>query len=235
MSVTSISDTSEVELLQQLLAGNLSAWRVFTQHYDRYIYAGIDSVLRKYPRHNTRVEREDIRSTFLLGLLTRDKQKLRVFQFERGVRFSSWLGLLAKHAARDHLRAARIRAEYMRALTAPELVDEEAVDPLAGLLDKEAVARVLIEIERLSCKDKQLLELLFVQARTPEHVARVMNIAVDTVYTKKHKLRLRLQHALAAEVAPEPMAAVTELKRPRKVACPPDPSMPTTLQRAVAS
>jgi RNA polymerase sigma-70 factor (ECF subfamily) len=235
MTVTSVPYVCEIELLEQLLAGNLNAWRVFVQRYDRFVYAGIDGVLRRFPRHNISAEREDIRATLLLGLLTRDKQRLRVFQFERGVRLSSWLGLLAARVARDHVRAARVRYEYMRPLTALEFVDQGALDPLTGVLNNEAAARVLTEIERLTCKDRQLLELLFVQARAPEHVAVVMNIAVDTVYTKKHKLRMRLRQALAAERAPTRMAPVTALKRPRKAAYRLPPNEPAKLKRAVGT
>lgn len=235
MPVTSTPYTSEVQLLQQLLVGNLTAWRVFVQQYDRFVWAGIDSVLRRFPRYNTRVERDDIHATLLLSLLARDKQKLRVFRFERGVRFSTWLSLLAARATRDHVRAARVRSNHMRPLTATELNDEGALDPLASLLDKEAASRVLTEIEYLSLKDRQLLELSFVQARAPEQVAAIMKISVDTVYTKKHKLRLRLQQVLALDRTSVRLAAVTPLTRPNRAASLKEPCESSSLLRAVAS
>jgi RNA polymerase sigma-70 factor (ECF subfamily) len=47
-----------------------------------------------------------------------------------------------------------------------------------------------------SKKDRTFVELFFMQGRTPEQIAEEMRISVKTVYSKKHKIRCRLEHAL---------------------------------------
>jgi RNA polymerase sigma-70 factor (ECF subfamily) len=57
----------------------------------------------------------------------------------------------------------------------------------------ELVASLLNELTE---KDRQFMVLHFGQGLDPEEVALAMGISVKTVYTKKHKLRGRLEAML---------------------------------------
>lgn len=188
---------SDRELVQGMLAGSALAWRAFARNYDALIYAAIDRVLRPFPTLNNRGEREDVHATLLSSLVARDMHKLRVFQLERGVRLSTWIHLLASNAARDYLRAARSRLAIQRAAAAQDAPEEQAPSPFSALLAKESLSRMAAVLAAFSVRDRQLVDLLLVQRRSPEQVALAMNISVKTVYTKKHKLAHRLRGAMA--------------------------------------
>jgi RNA polymerase sigma-70 factor, ECF subfamily len=192
--MSAIVDWSDRELIQRMLANDCPAWRVFAQRHDGLIYAAIDRVLRAFPNYRGPAEREDIRATLLSSLLAREMHKLRVFEFDRGVRLSSWIGLLATNAARDYVRAASRRPTAT--LAKMEALEDCGASPLANLLTKEAADRVLATLDRLSPRDRQLVHLLLLQEQPPEQVAAAMNISVKTVYTKKHKLVQRLTEVL---------------------------------------
>ena len=194
---TALVDWSDMELVEGMLSGECAAWRVFTQRYDALIYSAIDKVFRGFPALNNGIERDEVRSALLCSLVSREMHKLRVFEFGRGVRLSTWLHLLATNAARDHARAAlRNRLSLQRDGGPFELSDDGRSGPLTELLAKEALTQASSALEQLSDKDRQLLDLLMVQGHAPDQVAAAMNISVKTVYTKKHKLVHRLQRAL---------------------------------------
>jgi RNA polymerase sigma-70 factor (ECF subfamily) len=120
-----------------------------------------------------------------------------VFEFERGVRLSTWLHLLATHAARDHVRAvSRGRPSALEGGAHFEASDGGCSGPLAALLAKEELTQASSALAAFSDKDRQLVDLLLVQGQRPEQVASAMNISVKTVYTKKHKLVTRLQRVM---------------------------------------
>ena len=51
-------------------------------------------------------------------------------------------------------------------------------------------------LETFSCKDRDFVRLYFMDGLSPEEIAAQMEISVKTVYSKKHKIRCRLQKAL---------------------------------------
>lgn len=197
---TTVVEWSDSELVQHMLASSQDAWRRFGQRYDALIYAAIDRVLRSYRQEGRRGEREEVRAALLFSLVSRDMHKLRVFSFERGVQLSSWINMLATHAARDYMRSvSRKRALVtLGSERVDESHDASLCGPLHTLLAKEALADAWSALAHFSDRDRELFELLIMQDLPPEQVAHTMNISVKTVYTKKHKLMQRLQRAMDA-------------------------------------
>ena len=56
-------------------------------------------------------------------------------------------------------------------------------------------------LESFSKKDRTFVKLYFVEGLSPEEVAEVMDVSVKTVYSKKHKIRCRLEEAVASLAA----------------------------------
>ena len=50
--------------------------------------------------------------------------------------------------------------------------------------------------ERVLGPDRTFVDLFFLQGHTPEQIAEEMQISVKTVYSKKHKIRCRLESVL---------------------------------------
>lgn len=192
---TNFQDGSEAQLLKRMLLRDGDAWREFHHRYDRLIYRCIHKVTCRFPGSITSEDVREIYAMFLLSLNRRDMHKLRTFDPERGNKLSSWVGMLATNCAWDYLRTVARQPQCTTLADAEQLGCSET-DPYQDLLDKERWAVVNDVLKSFSSKDRTFVQLYYVDGLTPEEVAEEMAISVKTVYSKKHKIRCRLQKAL---------------------------------------
>jgi RNA polymerase sigma-70 factor, ECF subfamily len=183
------------QLLQGLLADEPAAWTEFNQRYGRLIERCIRRVLSRFSYIDSNEEVREVNAGLCLQLLARNKYKLRSYNDQRGTKFSTWLGLLASHAAYDYLRARR-REPHTREVDF-EASDDSVPTPFDACAAREEAERVRELLADFSEKDRQFVILYFSEGLEPEEVAREMGISVKTVYSKKHKIRARLEELVA--------------------------------------
>jgi RNA polymerase sigma-70 factor (ECF subfamily) len=181
-------------LLDGLLHDRVDAWAEFDRRYSRMLYACIARIVRRFVRSTGSEDANEIYATFCLSIV-QEKKRLRSFEPDRGTKLGSWLAMLAVHATYDYLRSLRRRPtgvpiESMLDLAASSPAPEELCIQHQR---NEVVAKLLGELTE---KDRQFMVLHFGQGLEPEQVALAMGISVKTVYTKKHKLRGRLEAML---------------------------------------
>lgn len=187
---------AERHLLEGMLRDDPQAWRQFNVQYSRLIYRCITRVTARF---GSLVGPDDVREIYAmlcLQLLAHDKRKLRSFEPERGNKLSSWLGMLAIHTAYDYLRGIK-REPKRGALTEAETLTTDMPDPCEAYTQRER-ARLLGQLlADLTEKDQQFVMLYYGEGLEPESVAERMGISVKTVYSKKHKIRSRLEALLS--------------------------------------
>ena len=132
-----------------------------------------------------------------MNITQRDMRRLRAYEPARGSKLGSWLGLLAKNTAWDYLRTMARRPPCADLREAEELCSQ-ATDPFDDLASKQQWAIVQKAVTGLSAKDRRFMHLYFVEGLSPSEVAQRMRVSVKTVYSKKHKIRARLQQAVDA-------------------------------------
>src|SRR4030095_16062760 len=101
------ADADEAELLARMIADDEAAWREFNRRYSRLIYRCITKVTARFM---TVVGPDDVREIYAMlcvGLLSRDKHKLKSYQPDKGNKLGSWIGMLAIHTAYDFLRTVK--------------------------------------------------------------------------------------------------------------------------------
>ena len=187
---------SDEALLARMLEREPEAWREFHRRFDRLVYRCIHKVTSRFPNSVGPEDVREIFAQFLFGLTHREMHKLRTFDRERGNKLSSWVGLLATNAAWDYLRSVA-RQPPCTELTAAENVGQNDADPYEHLLEKERWGCVNDTLRTFSAKDQTFVRLYYMDGLTPEEVAEEMHISVKTVYSKKHKIRCRLERALS--------------------------------------
>jgi RNA polymerase sigma-70 factor (ECF subfamily) len=187
---------TDEELRHRMLAREARAWREFHARFDRLVYRCIQKVTARFARSLGSDDVREIYAQFLLSLTARDMHKLRTFSPERGNKLSSWIGMLATNAAWDHLRSVA-RTPAGASFGEAEVVATNDPDPYTHLLAKERWARVSDTLETFSEKDRTFVRLYYMDGLSPEEVAEEMRISVKTVYSKKHKIRSRLETMLA--------------------------------------
>lgn len=95
-AVVDASAWSDDQLLAKLIKSQPVAWREFERRYERLIDRCILKVTRRFSSVVSVDDVREIGAQLRLSLLANDMHKLRTFDPDRGNRFSSWIGLLAK-------------------------------------------------------------------------------------------------------------------------------------------
>jgi RNA polymerase sigma-70 factor (ECF subfamily) len=196
---------NDLDLLQEVLSQDEHAWRELIRRFRGLIYRCITKVLCKYESVLSNEDVNEIFSEVCVNLLRNDMKKLRAYDPERGSKLGSWIGLITINTAYDHLRVTARQPVLDRI---DGLLDREdsCPDPLDQLLEKERYRRLTNLALDFSPRDQRFLELYYGRGMQPSEVARVMNISVKTVYSKKNKIRNKLV-ALAQATQPEALAA----------------------------
>ena len=192
LSLPTPRDWQEDELLARVLEQDSRAWAEMVRRYRPVMFRCISRVLGRSNRLLTPADCEEVYAEVLISLVRDDMRKLRLYDPARGARLGSWVGLLAKNAAHDYIRA------HVNKPVASEYVDEvadlehETSSPLDDLMASEHRDRLEDVLASYSAKDREFFNLYFARGLTVEEIALEMGISVKTVYTKKHKLLTRL-------------------------------------------
>ena len=187
---------SDEELVAAVLAGEPAAWPTFFAKYERLVISCIRKVMRRYGAPFNDEDVEDLVSATALNIVKDDYKKLRVFDPSKGYKLSSWVGLIATNSAHDALRR-RAPTETWSAValddTAPVQLDSGA-QLASESLEAEAELRELrTAIAQLSPSERLFMDYYYVQELEPEVIARLMSISINTVYSRKNKIREKLR------------------------------------------
>jgi len=190
-----LSMLDDVDLLSLLFARHEPAWSEFYRRYDRLVWRCITKVTTRFGRVLTAEDVRDVRANFVVCIMANDMRKLRMFDPAKGNRLGTWVGMLAINSAWDYLRVLSRQPQTDPLSVAEERI-EPATDPFERAVHRESCDRVQRLLLRFSSRDRVFVSLYFVDGRSPEEVARRMGISVKTVYSKKHKIRTRLERLL---------------------------------------
>ncbi len=195
----------DLALLREVLDHDEHAWQELIRRFRGLIYRCIGKVLCRYESVLSNEDVNEIFSDVCFNLLRDDMKKLRTYDPERGSKLGSWIGLISINSAYDHLRVTA-RQPLLDHIDGTIESEDVHPGPLEQLLDKERWSRLTVLTSDFSPKDRRFMELYFARGMAPTEVARLMNISVKTVYSKKNKIRNRLV-ALAHATRPAALAA----------------------------
>ena len=170
------------------IAGDSRAWDGFCERYSPLVYSVVRRVLCRghSGRHNaTREDVEEIVQEVFFRLVKDDSRLLRSFDPDKG-KLGAWLSRIAENAARNALRKPVIA-------TIP--LEEAWETPSKPSLSPQA-----LEIPEgvLSPREKETLDLLFVEGLTVQEVAERIGVAPQTVSNHKYRAINKLRLYLAS-------------------------------------
>lgn len=187
---------TETQLLTRVLSRDGQAWAELVRRYRPLIFRCIGKVTGRSGGRSG-ADLDEIYAEVLLQLVRDDMHKLRIYDPARGTKLSSWIGMLSINAAYDHLRAAGRRPTLVAEVPEQASDAEGSRSPLAEVLEKERWSHFRALLTDFTDKDRTFVDLYFQRGLEPEAVAAEMQISLKTVYSKKHKIRSRLEHALS--------------------------------------
>ena len=194
---TVYDDLSDGDLVAAVISREPAAWPTFFAKYERLILACIRRALRRYGAAHGEEDIEDLASQTAFNLVKDDYKKLRTFDAGRGYKLSSWVGLIATNTALDALR----RRAPTDVWSAASLDDTDPViptltagmqSPSDALAAKDDIRVAQEAIAQLSDVDRLFLDYYYVEELEPEEIARLMGISLNTVYSRKNKIREKL-------------------------------------------
>jgi RNA polymerase sigma-70 factor (ECF subfamily) len=194
---TVYDDASDGDLVQAVIAREPAAWPTFFAKYERLVLACVRRTLRRYGAAHAEEDIEDLASQTAFNLVKDDYKKLRTFDATRGYKLSSWVGLIATNTALDSLRR-RAPTDIWSASSLDDTdplahsLPSDAEGPNEELERKQRVAQAEAAIAELSPNDRLFLQYYYVDDLEPEEIARVMGISLNTVYSRKNKIRQKL-------------------------------------------
>jgi RNA polymerase sigma factor (sigma-70 family) len=197
------NSAEETDLLAALLERGASQkhWAAFVKRYERLIASCVVKALRRYGAAYTREDLDDLVGDVWLTLLRDDMKKLRQYDATRGFRIASFLGLVATNATIDHLRARQAEATPI-----DDVVEDHVslrVEPAPCRVEQhEAAALARAALDELSADERAFVLGIFHEERAPEELAKSLGVSTNTVYSRKFKIREKLQKIVATlEVA----------------------------------
>lgn len=201
------SKMDDAPLLAAVLAEQPGAWPAFFARYERLIISCVRKVLMRYGAYHTEEDIEDLVSATALNMVKDDYKKLRAFDASRGYRLSSWVGLLATNTAHDALRQRPPSAMSLDEHDSDEGSGQahhlaaEGIDPSEHLLRSEQATQLDAAIAQLSPSERLFVRYYFEDELEPEEIAQLMQISVNTVYSRKNKVREKLRRIVEGNQA----------------------------------
>ena len=196
-----MSDLSgDLALLTECISGSKEAWDAFVGRFSKLIYFAINKTLRLHNHSLPQDDVDDLFNSVFVSLLDHNYKKLRQFEGRDGCTLTSWIRLITINHTIDFLRGQKQHIS----------IDDDSDDrqPLAARLpdrgtsfeerlEDAGTARALKEaIGELPESDRLFMELFYEKELKPEEIAGIMNVTVNTVYSKKNRIREKLQKIL---------------------------------------
>lgn len=201
---TKLSRDKEALVIAGMLAGHERRWTEFHSEYARFTVGAIQRVRTKFPSLISLDDVGEIHANMLFQLLKDDMRKLRLFNPEHGTRFEYWLSAVARNCAYDFLRQKRREPRLGWAADETSRFDgirDPGPDAFRIVAAKEETAVVWEVVAALSTRDREFIALFFEQGLDPIQTAERLGIEVSTVYSKKHKIRARIEGLLEKRLA----------------------------------
>ena len=191
------NSAEETALLRALLEASTKGehdrlWAELVRRYERLIVSCVVKALRRYGATFSREDLDDLVGDVWVTLLRDDMRKLRQYDCTRGFRIASFLGLVATNATIDHLRSRQADAAPL-----DDVIEEYAslrAEPVRDVVEeRQEAALARAALAQLSSAERDFVVDCFREERSPEELARALGVTTNTVYSRKFKIREKLQ------------------------------------------
>jgi len=173
--------------LDACLRGDQRAWEHFVTRYAGVIRSAVRKAIgASHP------DAEDAVQALYARLIRNDCRLLKTFDGSRA-KFTTWLTLVARSVAIDHVRRKRRPVELI-----PEVAAQQpapAVDP--GSTESDPSPLRAFPLHLLTDRQRLVVRLLFEESRSVAETAGIIGVDEQTVRSTKHKALLRLRDRMA--------------------------------------
>lgn len=160
----------------KLYDGNQDEWDFFAKKYTPIIYCSVIKILK------AECITSDITQDIFLKLIKNDYQLLKTFDHKKAS-ISTWLSVIARSTTIDYLRKQK---------KTEELQDYHYIEDNSEI-KYNIPEKHNIPYNLLTIKEKLLLHLVFDKEYSTAEIAKIMDIEIKTVRSKKSKALSKLR------------------------------------------
>lgn len=183
----------EPRRVQAAFAGDQDAWNELVHTYTRRLYAFAYSRLRRVD-----LAEEVVQSVFATVAI-----KVQTGGYSEQGQFEAWLFRIAVNRIRDQIR----RSKRSRWVEMPEALDQAPAADRSEQDDPETLAELRSGLERLSAKDREIIELRHHGEMSFKQIAAMLGEPVGTLLARHHRALAKLRELLSPEQANQPDAS----------------------------
>lgn len=185
---------SDEDLVARIVAGEHALFEILIRRHNQRLFRTARAILK-----NDSEAEDAMQDAYVLAY-----QHLR--QFEGRARFSTWLVRITVHEALRRMREAR-RFEPLDASaddggTEDTIMHDDetaaATNPERGASDRELASIIEKAVDDLPAPFRAVFVMRAVEQMSVAEVAEVLELPPDTVKTRLHRARARIQRDLAA-------------------------------------
>jgi len=128
----------------------------------------------------------------------------RLAEWQGRAAITTWLFAIARRVASAHRRRAGKRTDQLASQPVEQLVDQHAsaADPFAELSKAQAAATVLAILEQLDDDKRMVFALVELEQLSVPEVARMLDLNLNTAYSRLRLARHAFELAVKATVKP---------------------------------
>jgi RNA polymerase sigma-70 factor (ECF subfamily) len=190
------TSSDDFSLINDCISGGEEAWHAFIDRFSQLVYYSIHKAVKPYSADLDQEDIEDIYNGVFLSFIENNYKKLRQFEGKKGCTLSSWVRLIAIRHTIDFLRKQRQHIatddESYTARPMHETLQDNAPSVLDHMEMSETKKIMKKAIDTLPSSDRLFMELYYKKELSPEEIARIMNVSVGTVYSKKNRIREKI-------------------------------------------
>jgi RNA polymerase sigma factor (sigma-70 family) len=195
-----LSTADDEALVRRALEGDRTTQRKLAERLLGSIQREVAITLARAAGAHGRDSRQEVRDLVqevLLALLERDAKELRRWDPARGRSLDSFVRLVARRRV-ARILGQRVGNPWAHAPTDPQDLDDADDQPLTRRLEtRHELDGVLVALSaKMSARDQELFELLFVEDQDPEDVARRLQMSRAAVNAWSYRMR-KLARAVA--------------------------------------
>jgi RNA polymerase sigma-70 factor, ECF subfamily len=192
---------ADKELIGGCLEGDETAREEFVRRFSRLVYNCIQGTFKSKSARIGLQDVEDLHNSVFLSFFDRRCRKLRQYEGRNGCSLASWVRMVTVRCVLDHLRRGSDPLERPEKPISLELTEEpaagEQASPLSRMMEKERQVLVQQAMQRLSSRDRLMLQLHCIEERPLAQVALILGISEDNSHSVKHRAIRRLRETAA--------------------------------------
>jgi RNA polymerase sigma-70 factor (ECF subfamily) len=189
-------DPSERDLVDRCCRGDRAAWDEFVARFYEIARAAARQTLLRSTRSAPSEDIENIAQTVFVSLVEEDHRRLK--QYAGRCPLRSWLWSVTIRNTLNYLRGESLRRG--RSLDAePLLVPESGGRDAPGVATAEQLKKLESYFAKLNPKERLALRLHYTDGLSQKQVAKILNVAENTIGALISRARSKLQEMAASD------------------------------------